>query len=85
MTKLLKMFNGKKIELTDYGNMVYVVVSENTKEKGYSYATFSFGGVDTNQPMWGGSLITIAVGDNAGDCLRVAIETGLAYKGVTVI
>ena len=85
MKKLLKTFEGKMIELTDYGNMVYVVVTEKTREKGYSYATFSLGGVDTNQPLWGGSLITIAVGDNAGDCLRVAIETGMAYKGVTVI
>lgn len=85
MTKYAKIFDGKKIEITDYGNMVYVVVTEKTREKGYSYATFSMGGVDTNKSLWGGSLITIAVGDNAAECLRVAIETGLSYKGVTVI
>lgn len=85
MKKYLRMFNGKKIEITDYSNMIYVVVTENTKEKGYSYATFSLGGVDTNQQFWGGSLITLAVGDNAGECLRIAIEAGLAHKGVTVI
>lgn len=85
MTKYVKIYSGKTIEVTAYDHLLIVTVSENSKENGYSYAYFSLGGVDTYSPLWGGSVSVISSGKNAAECLRVAIETGLAYKGVAVI
>jgi len=85
MTKLLKAINGKTIEISLYDTLVVAVVSEKSKEKGYSYAYYSLGGIDTNQPLWGGFVTVISVGENGGECLRIAIEEALKYKGVRVI
>lgn len=85
MTKYLKITSGKTVEVVAYDTLVIVTVRENSKENGYNYAYFSVGGIDTSQATWGGSVSVITVGKNSGECLKTAIETGMAYKGVRVI